>query len=232
MTLENGSLVGVGLYTVSESARLAAVSASRIRRWLRGYVHRHDETERYSPPVWVSSVPVLDGALGLSFADLVEVRFVDAFLAAGVSWKTIRSAAARARDLLGVSHPFSTRKFSTDGRTIFAEVLRDTGELTLLDIVKSQYAFHRVISPSLYAGLEFDNEDVVQRWWPLGRARRVVLDPKRAFGQPIIGTAGIPTAVLADAVRAEGSLSAAAAWYKVEVAAVRDAVAFEDRLAA
>lgn len=228
----NGGLVGVGLYTVPEASRLSGVSTGRIRRWLRGYVHRHGDEKHYSAPVWESSVPVLDGALGVSFLDLMEVRFVDAFCEAGVPWRVIRLAAERARNLYGGTHPFSTHRFSTDGRTIFAEALQKSRDAALLDLVKSQYAFHRVISPSLYSGFDFGNENIVQRWWPLGKGRRVVLDPARAFGQPIVADAGIPTAVLAHAVEVEGSSRSAAAWFQVEIASVRDALAFERRLVA
>jgi uncharacterized protein (DUF433 family) len=170
--------------------------------------------------------------LALSFLDLVEVRFVNAFLRAGVPWKIIRLAAERARALSKSTHPFSTRRFRTDGRTIFAEAVEQSGESTLLDLVKSQYAFHQVISPTLYVGFDFGENDAVTRWWPLGKERQVVLDPLRGFGQPIVADAGISTTVLADAVESEGSIKAVAAWFDIKAAAVRDALAFEKRLAA
>jgi uncharacterized protein (DUF433 family) len=232
MNLSNVELVGVGLYGVPEAARLSNVSAGRIRRWLKGYVYHHADEDRVSPAVWEPQLPILEGTVGLSFLDLMEVRFVDAFLQAGVSWRTIRLAAQRAREILDLDHPFSTRRFQTDGHSIFAEVLRESGEHQLLDLAKNQYAFRRVISPSLYSGMDFDLMDRAARWWPMGKGRGVVVDPSRQFGQPIVSEGSIPTAVLADAVKAEGSVSAAARWYDVPEAMIRDAVAFERQLAA
>ena len=95
-------------------------------------------------------------------------------------------------------HPFCTRKFKTDGRTVFAEVYDESGEKSLLELTKSQHYFEKIIAPYLQ-GLEF-KEDVAVRWWPMGTRRTVVIDPLRSFGQPIVSDRGIPTSVLAQAV--------------------------------
>jgi hypothetical protein len=33
--------------------------------------------------------------------------------------------------------------------------------------------------------------DIAARWWPLGRTRGIVIDPKRQFGQPIDDATGV-----------------------------------------
>src|SRR3990172_10224197 len=122
---------------------------------------------------------------------------------------------------------FSTRRFKTDGRSIFAQLVNEaTGEPALIDIVKTQYAFHKVLEPFLH-GLEFDESDQAFRWWPLGLKRCVVIDPQRSFGQPIVNKEGVPTSILARAFRAAGeSVAAVTAWYEVEPRSVRDAVEY------
>jgi uncharacterized protein (DUF433 family) len=217
---------------VGEASRLTGIAPPRLRRWLRGYTYRAgDGGVATSMPVWQRQLPDIDGALGLGFLDLIEARFVDAFRKADVPWPVIRRCAEQARDLIGSDHPFSSRRFRTDGRTIFAEVADQTGEKQLLDLARSQFAFARVIGPSLYAGIEFSEEDMPARWWPLGEDAPVVIDPARAFGQPIVSDAGIPTVTLADAVTAEGSIAKVARLYQVEPRSVRAALRFERRLA-
>lgn len=227
----NGNLFGVGIYSVAEASRLTGVSPGRIRRWLRGYAFTSKGFDHQSPPVWLPSLPTIGGRLALSFLDLIEVRFVDAFRKHGVSWSTIRRAEQRARDEFGTTHPFSSRRFKTDGRSIFAVVQEDHGEHALLDIVRSQYAFVRILSPYL-KGLDFSDGDQPLRWWPLGDRRRIVLDPDRSFGQPIVAGEGVPTAVLARAFETEKSVEAVAQWYDVAPRSVRDAVEFEEKIAA
>jgi len=225
------SLLGVGLYTVPEAWRLTGIPQARLRRWLRGYTYRRGETSAASAPVWRRQLPEIDGALGLGFLDLMEARFVDAFRKAAVPWRVIRLCAERARELVGTDHPFSSQRFRTDGRTIFAESIDEAGEPRLLDLVKSQFAFARIIGPSLYAGIEFSDRDIPARWWPLGRQSPVVIDPARSFGQPIVSAAGIPTSVLADAVAAEGSVAKVARLFRVAPQSVNAALRFEQRIA-
>jgi uncharacterized protein (DUF433 family) len=229
--IADSSLLGVGLYTVPEAARLTGIPQARLRRWLRGYTYRIGEAVEASEPVWRRQLPEIDGTLGLGFLDLMEARFVDEFRKAAVPWRVIRLGAERARELYGADHPFSSQRFRTDGRTIFAEIIDQTGEPQLLDLVKSQFAFARVIGPSLYAGIEFSNRDMPVRWWPLGRQTPVVIDPARSFGQPIVSTAGIPTSVLADAVVAEGSVAKVARLFRIPPQSVHAALRFEQRIA-
>jgi hypothetical protein len=221
---------------------------------MKGYRFRSRSGTHVSPPVVRGEhEPSDDGAIALSFEDLVEVRFVEAFLNAGVTWKALRLAHDRACELLKVNHPFATQKFVTDGHTILVRA----SEPALLDLVKDQLAFSRVIAPFL-VGLEFEGE-VAIRWWPMGKKRSVVIDASRSFGQPIVSKEGVPTAVLHRAYAAESRSNAAqggprketkprgsvagrsiyepaiatvASWFKVEKRSVRAAVEYETQLAA
>jgi uncharacterized protein (DUF433 family) len=220
-----------GIYPVRDAARLTGVSASRIRRWLRGYHYRWHEKAYASPPVWHGQWQPIDHSLAVGFLDLIEIRFVDAFLKAGVSWATLRQARQRAEEIFKVTHPFCTNRFVTDGREIFVELHRETGEPSLVEIVNRQAVFAQIIRPFLKE-LEFAEGTGLVRWWPLGEQRLVVLDPTRNFGRPIVARHGVPTEVLASAARVTGSVTEVARWYEVPEEEIKDAVEFEQRLAA
>jgi uncharacterized protein (DUF433 family) len=167
----------------------------------------------------------------LSFRDLIELRFVKAFRDLGLSLPTIRECFTRAVECVQDDRPFSTQKFRTDGRTIFLEITRDVNEGELLDLKQRQDVFHRMVAPSLH-DLEFDAE-IVARWFPLGVSRKsIVVDPARTFGRPIAAEGGVPTEVLSAAAEVEGSPETVARLYDVPLPAVRDAIAFQQRLAA
>ena len=176
-----------------------------------------------------AQLPRLDDELAIGFLDLMEARFIDAFRAHGVSLQAIRLAATRAREVVHSSHPFCTHSFKTDGKTIFAEIAQDTKDPTLLDLLQSQYAFHEVLAPYLYEGIEFET-DVPARWRPMKGNRRVVLDPERQFGQPIVDREGVRTEVLAAAFRTEQSVDRVARWFEIDKRSVRAAVEFEEFL--
>lgn len=229
--VELESFIGIGLYTVPDASRLTGISPGRIKRWLSGYEYKSSGRTRFSPALWQPQVPKIDGQMALGFLDLIEIQFVDAFRKRGVPWKLLRLAAERAREIFKNKHPFATQRFLTDGIGIFANIQRETGEKLLLDFSRNQYAIEEVISRSLIDAIEFDG-GWARRWWPLGRKRQIVIDPKRAFGQPIVVKRGVPTVVLADAYRVERSLERVSAWFVVDESAVRDAVEYEQNLAA
>jgi len=220
-----------GIYPVRDAARLTGVSVGRIRRWLRGYRYHWHEKAYASPPVWRGQWQPIDHSVAVGFLDLIEIRFVDAFLKAGVSWSMLREARERAEEMFKVPHPFCTNRFVTDGREIFVELHRETGEPSLVEIVNRQTVFAQIIRPFLKE-LEFANGTGLVRWWPLGDQRLVVLDPTRNFGRPIVARHGVPTEVLASAARLTGSVAEVSRWYEVPEEEINDAVEFEQRLAA
>lgn len=227
--MSDNTLVGVGLYTLAEASRLTGVSARSIRRWLEGYHYYHGRHEYHQNPVWHKQLPNFDGIVTLGFLDLMEIRFINAFRHHGVSLQYIRLAAARACELFGHKHPFSRKNFLTDGRHVFAEIAKETGEYKLLNLVKSQYAFRDVIRPSLYASIEYSESDELLKWFPMYPKKKVVIDPQLSFGRPIVAQVEVPTDILAKAVEVEGSVEEVSRWYDVPMDAVHAAVEFEQR---
>jgi uncharacterized protein (DUF433 family) len=217
--------LGVGLYTAAESARLLGMPLPRVRRWLGGYRAADNDY----PPLWTPKLPKLDHQLGLEFLDLMQLRLVDRIVTeTRISLQAMRRALVLAQDLLHHSHPFTTASFRTDGRKLFLEIGRESEEPSLYDVLDKQYGFHRLIEPSF---ADVDLEAEITRWWPLGHRRLVVVDPQRSFGAPIGASSGIPTATLALAMAREGSPRKVTRWYPVTEREVRDAIAFERRMA-
>lgn len=228
MTKHDTSLIGLGLYTPAEAARLIKVPAAKLTRWLKG----HGSGNRTYAPLWHGQIDLHDDKLYLGFLDLVQSRMASAFIAAGLSPQKVRRALVLARELIEHDHPFATSRFRTDGRTLLLEALGEgEDDRPLVDLFKrGQYVMHRVIEPSL-KGIDFDT-DIASRWWPRGRASDIVLDPTRQFGQPIIESVGVPTSILSAAAEAEGSITRAAQLFRVSPTAVQRAVDFERGLAA
>src|SRR5215208_4537993 len=202
------SLVGIGLYTTAEAGRLTRVPSKKILRWLRGHTVGDQEYE----PLWNSQVDLGDLGTFLSFLDLVQVRVAAAFIEAGLSPQKVRKAIAHGTKILQQDYPFANARFRTDGRTVILHVLQQGEDDRLIDLFRSgQYVMQRIIEPSL-RGLEFEN-DFAARWWLAGRQAKIVIDPKRQFGQPIDDVTGVPTVVLARAAKSEGSIEKAARAY-------------------
>lgn len=228
MQASNSNLLNAGLYTVPEAARLTRVSVGKIRRWLKGYNFKSGERVRHSEAVWQGELDPIENKLALSFRDLLELRFVDAFIRAGVSWRTMRRGHAKAQEELVSSHPFCSNRIFTDGRSILLRQGEEDSDQVLINLTSNQVEFRRIVE-TFRKELEFSGADIV--WFPLGKGRQIVIDPKRNFGQPSVVKSGVPTAILARSAKANSSQEIVARWYEVDPNEVRDAVEFEESLA-
>lgn len=230
---------GTGIYTLPEAARLINVPARKIHRWLYGYHYPKKSGEvsaqAFSSPLWAPQLSRDDyEAEVIGFNDLLEVRFVSAFIAHGLPLVVVRRCLETARELYGMDYPMTSGSFKTDGKTIFAEALeKSVREGSLLDLKSRQLAFRDVITPSLYAGIEYDGKRA-SKWYPHGRGQHIVLDPSRQFGSPIVDEVGVPTEVLFASYVAEGATPQAiiqtSRVYEVPAKLVKAAIRFEQGL--
>jgi uncharacterized protein (DUF433 family) len=228
--LPSEDLVGLGLYSLPEASMLTQISSAKIARWFNGYAGK---TEKAYKPLWTSSFHGLSEQLVLTFRDLTELRVAQSLLSHGISPQSVRQAIQKAKYILGDERPLSSAKFRTDGRAIFLEIADEENvdeREQLLDILKSQYAFTRIVGPSLK---DVDYKDYIpSRWWILGRDKGIVLDPARSFGRPIDAESSVPTKVLFNAFSGMANVNAVAKAYGVAPTAVRRSIEFERQLAA
>lgn len=210
--------LGVGLYSLSDAARIAGAPPSSVWRWVSksGVIPRYLPTEEQT----------------LTFQELMEVLFIKMFRDEGVTLSTIRAASKIASKRFGSDYPFALKRFDTDGRTIFATLKKDSDDkLILEDLERGQLCFDTVLRPFFHK-LEYDGLEVA-RYWPMERTGRVVLDPIRKFGRPIDAETGVPTRAIFEAfIAGEGQdVSAVADLFDIPKAAVEAALDFERALA-
>jgi len=216
-------LIGVGLYTAAEASGLTGIPLLRIRRWLTGYARGPNGAQGWSDPLWTPQLPRTGKDVALGFRDLMELKFVASFIAAGITLHSIRRAQVFCRHIIGDERPFSTTRFRTDAWTTLLQ------EPALIDLRNRKSALNRVVGFS-FRDIDF-GETAAERWWPMSRRSGVVVDPARNFGHPIVAEHGVPTQAIADAVTAEGSVAKVAKLFELPISAVRDALAFERRAA-
>ncbi len=225
-------LLGVGFYSYADAARIIGIAPGKLRRWVRDYDYYIHARRGDSRPLVVRHFAPEDRVL--SFLELIELLFISLFRQEGLSLATIRQAAETASQWFSTNYPFAIKQFNTDGRFIFATLASETNSRDILaELGKGQLAFPTVVEPFLRK-LDYRADNLANAFWPLGRQERVVLDPERSFGKPIDAETGVPTSVLYNAVRAEGSgsIGRIARWYEVPTAAVEAAIAFERSLEA
>lgn len=220
MPLDDG-ILGQGVYTPREAARLVGSNAQQILRWTRG----SGATE----PLWTAHYQFLDNDITeISFYDLIEVRVVAAMRRANISLQSIRFAIHFAQDKFGIDRPLASQSFKTDGTEILMEAIENDGEFVSLSKKRpGQKVFREIISQSLN-DLEYEGE-YVARWRPT-KHLQVVIDPKRHFGDPILDEYGISTKTIYDEFQVFGDLKYLSKIYEVPLNTLRAGLKFEERL--
>lgn len=218
-----------GFFTLHDAARLLNItSTARIRGWLTGWNNS-------------KAGPIIDRDFDgrvVSFLDLMEIRFVDHFRRQKVSMPTIRRAAAQLRQEWGTKHPLArsnSDKYLTDRRRIFAQAAEHEGDERTWDLATNQYEMWAAIESIVAKNVVFDPKTAIARiWHPLGQEYpNVIVDPRFAFGQPVIGERPTPTSALFKQWKAEaGNVERVAKWFRVAPVDVHEAVEFELSLAA
>lgn len=233
-------LLGLGLFPLRDAARLAQIDPRTAQRWAEGYPFTYKGEQRVSHGVMPLALERIGDRRDLTFAELLTLRLVKAFKAAGLGLPTIKRVAARAASEYGLPMPFVSRRFRTDGRKVFVELQQAPAandeavttrrERKLIVVLTGQHQFAEAVEPSLFANVDWQ-DDLVSRWWPLGKSCAVVLDPQIVFGSPHIKGTRVPTRVVAAAVSAEGggeaAIQAVAEWYRLTPQQIQDAVRFE-----
>jgi uncharacterized protein (DUF433 family) len=213
-----------GLYTLPAAARLIAAEKRHLRSWVVG------NSNSDAAPIIMRQLPDIGGNPVLGFLDLIETAFVRHFRVLGYSPQTIRKVAQKLRKRHDVEHPFAMdKRFRADGKAIFEESVADDGERKILNLMNDNFEISSVIEKSLFSQMLYAH-DIAQQWHPSSTYKKVVLNPRIAFGEPVIEGAWIPTRTLYEAVHADGSIEEAADDFGVSADDVRQAFGWEKEL--
>lgn len=184
----------LALYSVPEAARLARVPRRTLSNWVGGYLYpAGGRTVRAKRVVETPA----DGGAALSFINLLEAVALAGFRSAGVSMQRVRKALDYARKVMNAEHPLASQRILTDGRDLFWEYQeRRDPHIHLVNLVRGgQKVFPEAVERYLLQ-VEWGKDQYGMRWWPGAPAAKegmVVVDPKRAFGAPVIARTGIRT---------------------------------------
>lgn len=231
-------LVGLGIYSRAEVARLLSLGPGRVTSWVRGYRYAWGPKERRrrgeQPAVIKTDIPTIEGSLSVSFLELVELFVVKQFRDKGIPLQTVRVAWNHAARAFKTLHPFADRRVFTDGGHIFMALRDDELWPDVLEVSSRRTPFQITAGPIFKQSLneiEFDKHtELASRWWPQGRQVPIVLDPTIAFGAPVVLGTRVPTAIIAR-FAVTRRIDVVAAAFELPPEQVEAAVSFEHQLA-
>lgn len=223
------------IYTPADAARLVRLTPSRVRRWLHGY---RDASGPHTRRKHVEAPPVVRGRRDAnrheaSFLDLIELFMVKALLDHGLSLQKLRRIVNELGRTQQIDHPFATKRFYLFGSKLFVQLDESLDTPILETLTGGQRGISQVIT-QCGTQIDFDRESKLARsWWPMGKSRRVVVTPERGFGAPTVANRSVKTSNVYDLFVGEHeNVARVADWLDLSEDEVRDAVEFEQTLAA
>jgi uncharacterized protein (DUF433 family) len=160
----------------------------------------------------------------LSFTNLVEVHVLAAMRRKhALKLEAIRKAVRYMHEALDVEHPLATKQFKTNGVDLFVEWL---GKIINVSR-EGQLGIKAVLTDSL-ARVEYDKRGRAVRLFPMlrreGTPKSIVIDPRRAFGRPVIVGTAVPAADIRSRFDAGDSVEELARDFELAPKLIEDAL--------
>jgi uncharacterized protein (DUF433 family) len=214
-------------YAVSEVAGFLYLPASTLRSWVAGRMYPTKEgTRRFRALI---HAPKSDLTL-LSFINVVEAHVLSAIRRTHhIPVPKVRVALDFVERRFRVAHPLADQEFLTDGVELFVEGLG--GELMVAS-KQGQLGIRDLLAAHLRR-IDRDPRGVPIRLYPFTRYREieeprpVTIDPRIAFGRPVLTGTGIPTEMIAERFNAGESIDELAADYDRRREEIEEAIRFE-----
>lgn len=204
-------------YSIVEAAGFLRLPTTTLRQWVLGHVYSTATGKAKAQSVIV----VPDGRPpSLTFWNLSEAYVLAAIRREhGVSLQSVRRALRYVAKELKVDRPLIRKQFLTDGVSLFVEKLEtmqdeDAGVRSLINAsAHGQMAARQLLQGAL-ARVSRDPGGLISCLFPwvkdMGEPRRIEIDPRRAFGRPVIVNTRIPAEELSDRFSAGDSVAAIA----------------------
>ncbi|MEM6623158.1 MAG: hypothetical protein AAF674_13075 [Pseudomonadota bacterium] len=215
------AILGQGVYTPREAARLVGTSPQQVLRWTRG--------SGPNEPLWHAHYQFLDeDVTEISFLDLVEVRVVSALRRANISLQAIRFAIDFAKEKYGLERPLASKSFKTDGTEILVEAIENGVDLVSLSKKHpGQGVFRKIVAQSLN-DLEYEDQ-LAARWRPRDYTA-IVIDPARKFGDPVLDAYGVSTRTFYNEFLLFEDIDYLSAIYEIPKIQINSCIYFEKSL--
>jgi uncharacterized protein (DUF433 family) len=228
MALQSEKLVSVvflerPIYSCGEAARLLQIHPETLRRWLEG---SERAGVRY-PPV-IREEPV--GSDVVTWGEFVEAGFLRGYRKRRVPLQKMRPFIDKARAEFGPYPLAATKPLIDNGKLVYS-LQKQSGldhRLYLVDADDEQIRWAEPVKDFLER-VEFNPAGAVSRFFPMGTAVPVVIDPEVSFGVPQIR--GIRTELVAESVNAGEPLDMAARSWDLQIGEVEAALSWERSIA-
>lgn len=213
------------IFTLRETAGYLGVPRSTVHAWAR--------PARGAPLITV--FPRRGAEATVPFIGFAEAYVLSAFRRAGVPLQRIRPAVEALSGTIGLEHALASERLYTDGAEVLYDYAteREEGELLELVVVRTgQHQFSELVRDYLTRITYGDDGWASRVRLPSYQHVEVIVDPRVAFGLPLVASGGARTEDLVDRFLAGDSVAEIADDFDVPAEEVEDVIRVATRTAA
>ncbi|MCK0191712.1 DUF433 domain-containing protein [Arenibacter sp. F20364] len=220
MKFENKAEIGTGIYTLPDLARILNLEYHKVQRLLNEYWDKRfaaEFSEKYSWTVGKSKA--------VSFHTLVEFYIFYQLKESGVSTHGILQAHKELSQIYETPFPFAKSEI-LDGINCFGKkIVFEINNDEIIDLDSTKQLNLKFIKSFMHK-LEFDNNSLAMRLYPLGKKNSVIVDPRHQFGQPTIQGTNLFPETIYNLYKKKESKKFIAYSYDISVKQVNDAIEY------
>lgn len=204
--------LGEGIYTKRDVADILNLPYAKV--------------SRYMDEFWEAYTFGIDGAKMVNFKTLIEFYTFFILRKNGLSAQRIKKIHTLIATELNTRYPFAIKLHLDKKKAVFYEHLDN--------LIKADGKKQFDIKPLLVDFLnkvEFNEEDIADRYFPLENSKLVVVDPKMQYGQPTITGTGIKAKIINAFIEGGESKETICRIYNLNMEQVNDAILYFNKAA-
>jgi len=175
----NPLAIGKGVFPFPDVVKILDMPYRKVYAWMRRYWKGELGEAFKSNYVWE-----VDGSRGVNFLTLVELHTMMHLSDAGVGTQAVHEVREALSKVYDTPTPFAHKDvlvgIRTEGKQVFWET--KNGRITLT----GKKPFHSDAINSLVEKLDFNGDLLASKYYPIGKEKPIVIDPRRQFGSPVL----------------------------------------------
>ena len=207
--------IGNGIYTAKDAALIFKIPYSKANYWFNWYLKKGKFNIDYQYHFAIRD------KTAVNFLTLIEMYVFYTFKENGVKTKNILEAHNILSKQFQTPYPFAQEDYYISGKNIYVS---SKDQIVSAD-KKLQFVSSEALIP-YSKKINFGNDKLAHKFFPLETSKNIVVDPKHQFGQPTISGTNILAATIYDWHLGKEEDNFIAELYNISLESVRDAVKF------
>jgi uncharacterized protein (DUF433 family) len=199
--------IGEGVYSTQDISLLLDLPYHKVRQAMNGFWQNYTFGDK--------------GDKSVNFLTLIEFYTYYRLREHGIKPSIIKKAHTEIAKHLNTPYPFARDIIHTDGKGIWYDLL----ELLINADGSQQINIAPIVKPFLNR-IQFNDNKLAEKYFPLEGSDKIVVDPKLQFGQPVISGTRIKAEIIHDFYSAGESKELICKLYNLSYEQVDDAITY------